>query len=68
MTYEQRKRVEAELEGGGTTWFYVCGECHGQVNYLADECKHCKALLSWEGMVLPKQKRVYTGEHTEPSE
>ena len=66
--YEPRKRVEAELEGGGTTWFYVCGECHGSVNYLEDECRHCKTLLSWEGLVFPTQKRIYTGEHTEPSE
>ena len=63
-----RVHAEVELEGGYPWWFYVCGECHGNVNYLADECKHCHALLSWEGHTLPKPKKIYTGEHTEPAE
>lgn len=69
---EERKPVEAELEGGGTTWWYVCGECHGAVNYLADICPHCKAIVSWEGFGLPglslNKKKMYVGEHTEPAE
>lgn len=64
----ERKRAEVELEGGGTTWFYVCGECHGSVNYLADECRHCHALLSWDGFGLPSKSKAYTGEQTEPAE
>lgn len=63
---EERKPVEAELEGGGTTWWYVCGECHGAVNYLADICPHCKTRLTWEGFDLPR--RNYTGEQTDPAE
>ena len=30
---EELKRlipVKREIEGGGSTWFYVCEECHGQ--------------------------------------
>ena len=66
---EQRIRTEAELEGGGSTWFYVCGECHGAINYQADTCRHCGAIISWDGFELPKpRKKIYTGEHTEPAE
>lgn len=61
-----RKTVEAELEGGGTTWWYVCGECRGAVNYRADVCPHCKNRLRWEGFDLPR--RNYVGEMTEPAE
>lgn len=66
----QRIHAEAEIEGDGkSTWWYVCGECHGAVNYQADTCRHCGAILSWEGFGLPKQRRkIYTGEHTEPAE
>lgn len=65
----QRIHAEAELEGGGSTWFYVCGECHGAVNYQAETCRHCGAILSWDGLALPGQRRkMYVVEHTEPAE
>lgn len=65
----RKKTTEAELEGGGHTWWYVCGECHGAVNYLADMCRHCGAIISWEGFGLPdRRRRIYTGEQTEPAE
>lgn len=63
-----RKRAEVEREGGGYTWWYVCGECHGAVNYMADICPHCDAVLSWDGYGLPKKPAKYMGEHTEPAE
>ena len=64
---ETRKTVEAEIEGDGkSTWGYVCGECHGAVNYRADVCPHCKDHLTWAGFDLPP--RSYTGEQTEPAE
>ena len=65
---EPRKRAEVELEGGGPTWWYVCEECHGAVNYMADICPHCDAVLSWEGFGLPGKSKNYHGEHTEPAE
>lgn len=65
---ETRKRAEVELEGGGSTWRYVCEECHGAVNYQAATCPHCKAVLSWEGFGLPKGPKRYHGEQTEPAE
>ena len=61
-------RAEVEMEGGGSTWWYVCGECHGAINYQADICPHCKAVLSWEGSGLPARPKNYHGEHTEPAE
>lgn len=30
-----------ELEGGGYNWWYVCPECHGQVDAADHFCKHC---------------------------
>lgn len=39
--------VEAELEGGGHTWWYVCGDCHGAVDWNENPCRHCKTPLIW---------------------
>lgn len=33
--------VEAELEGGGHTWWYVCPECHGAIDRQDHFCRHC---------------------------
>lgn len=33
--------VEPEMEGGGSTWWMVCGECHGQIDGNDDYCRHC---------------------------
>ena len=30
-----------ELEGGGTTWWYVCPECHCAIDRDDHYCKHC---------------------------
>lgn len=38
---EQFTPVEIELEGGGTTWWYVCEDCHGAVDKSDLYCKHC---------------------------
>ena len=70
---EETKTVEAELEGGGSTWWYVCGECHGAVKDGTEVCPHCGSRLSWEGLTrrfegLRGGRRNYTGEQTEPAE
>ena len=47
---EELKRlipVPTEIEGGGSTWFYVCGECHGQVDHRDSFCRHCGQKLDW---------------------
>lgn len=33
--------VEPEMEGGGSSWWMVCGECHGQIDEKDDYCRHC---------------------------
>ena len=40
---ELKKQIpqEMELEGGGTTWFYVCPECHGAIDSKDRFCRHC---------------------------
>lgn len=39
--------VSAEIEGGGSSWFFVCGECHGQIDSKDRVCRHCGSLVSW---------------------
>ena len=33
--------VKREIEGGGRSWFFVCEECHGQVDSRDGFCRHC---------------------------
>ena len=35
----------AEIEGGGSTWWHVCPECHGQVDKGDSFCRHCGQAL-----------------------
>lgn len=30
-----------ETEGGGTTWWVVCPECHGAIDNQDHFCRHC---------------------------
>jgi hypothetical protein len=32
---------EMELEGGGSTWWHVCPECHGTIDSQDQFCRHC---------------------------
>ena len=38
---KEQEPAEIEREGGGSTWWYVCGECHGAVDLSDQYCKHC---------------------------
>lgn len=38
---EKQKPVDIELEGGGSSWWYVCGECHATVDDGDRFCRHC---------------------------
>ena len=38
-----RKPVQIETEGGGSSWWDVCTECHGAVDSQDSYCKHCGA-------------------------
>ena len=37
----------AEIEGGGASYFYVCGDCHGIVDSLDKYCRHCGRKIDW---------------------
>jgi hypothetical protein len=39
--------VPAELDGGGHSWWYVCGDCHGQINRKDSFCRHCGRWITW---------------------
>ena len=32
---------EIEREGGGSSWWYVCPECHGEIDSSDRYCRHC---------------------------
>ena len=39
---------QAELEGGGHTWWYVCGDCHGAIDNKDSYCRHCGRKVKWD--------------------
>lgn len=39
-----------ELEGGGHTWWYVCGECHGAIDNCDSFCRHCGRKVKWDDL------------------
>lgn len=41
--------VHAEIEGG-TTWWYVCGECHKPIDNSDSFCRHCGRKVKWDGL------------------
>ena len=45
---EKEETVEPELEGGGSSWWYVCGECHSIVNDRDKYCRQCGKRVLWE--------------------
>ena len=38
---EKVKPMEMELEGGGSTWWYACPECHGAIDKADSYCRYC---------------------------
>lgn len=38
---KDQEPVEPELEGGGSSWWHVCPECHGTVDKGDHFCRHC---------------------------
>ena len=40
--------VKPEIEGGGTSWFFVCGECHTSINPKDRFCRGCGRPLEWD--------------------
>ena len=41
--------IPAEIEGGDKSYFYVCGECHGNIGSLDKFCRHCGHPIDWSG-------------------
>ena len=45
---KDQEPVEPELEGGGSSWWHVCGECHGAIDASDRYCKHCGRRIKHE--------------------
>lgn len=43
--------VAAELEGGGSTWWFVCGECHTAIDRCDRFCRQCGRRIIWDGVI-----------------
>lgn len=51
---ERLKPMKAELEGGGHSWWNVCGDCHTIINEGDKFCRQCGRRIIWDGMTLEK--------------
>ena len=38
----------ADMEGGGSSWWYVCPECHGHIKYGTKFCPECGKEVLWK--------------------
>lgn len=45
--------VQAEVEGSAGWWWYVCGECHGQISRPDLYCRHCGRRIVWDEIQKP---------------
>ena len=45
---KEQEPVEAEIEGGGSTWWHVCSECHGAIDLKDRFCRHCGRPMKWD--------------------
>lgn len=43
----ESNEAEAEIEGGGMTWFFVCGNCHTTLMEHAKYCHECGRRIKW---------------------
>ena len=41
----KEQEAEPEIEGGGSTWWYVCSECRGAIDESDRYCRHCGARM-----------------------
>ena len=39
--------AEAEMEGGGSSWWFACGECRGAIDSQDKYCRHCGRRIIW---------------------
>ena len=45
---KEMKPVPAEVEGGGSSWWWVCGDCHGAIDNKDKYCRHCGTEIKWK--------------------
>jgi DnaJ-class molecular chaperone len=45
---DEQKAMPAEIEGDPHSWWYVCGACHGAIDYMQTPCPHCKRPVIWK--------------------
>lgn len=43
------ENVEPEFEGGGHSWWWVCGECRTMIDERDKFCRECGRRLKWDG-------------------
>ena len=48
--------MEAEVEGGGHSWWYVCPECHGGIIKNQHFCQCCGQKLQWTELKVNNNK------------
>ena len=41
--------IPAEIEGGDKSYFFVCGECRGNIGSWDKFCRHCGHPIDWSG-------------------
>ena len=47
LDFKEEEATPAEMEGGGSTWWIVCGACHGAIDTNDHYCKHCGRKVRW---------------------
>jgi hypothetical protein len=44
---KEQEEEEAEIDGSGMTWFFVCGNCHTTLADHAKYCHQCGKKVKW---------------------
>ena len=42
------QETDAEIEGGGRDWWYVCGECRAVIDSSDSYCSKCGRRIRWK--------------------
>ena len=46
-TIPDKTGAEPDVEGGGSNWYHVCGECHGVIYRAWNFCPECGKKVKW---------------------
>lgn len=44
----KEQETDAEIEGGGRDWWYVCGECRAVIDSSDSYCSKCGRRIRWK--------------------